>query len=177
MHHSELTVLRCSSGTVATWPVLPKKQAIICVEAIFPQKLSLDLARLRRPTRWTVVSFEFNRRDPRFVTFYDLINVFWSTAIVFFLCSSTRLFFGAILETNDAVGRYAQKWLYLTICHMTTWHYQFTHGINVLWHNGCFWRTLTCLLTTVVHNWILLTVLLDDALSANKFKLINAFLW
>ena len=20
-------------------------------------------------------------------------------------------------------------------------HYQFTYGINVLWHNGCFWRT------------------------------------
>ena len=29
----------------------------------------------------------------------------------------------------------------ITVCHMTILHYQFTHGINVLWHNGCFWTT------------------------------------
>ena len=30
VYHSELNVLQCSSGTVATWPVLQKKQANIC---------------------------------------------------------------------------------------------------------------------------------------------------
>jgi len=27
--------------------------------------------------------------------------------------------------------------------HMTILHYQFKHGINVLWHNDCFWTTFT----------------------------------
>ena len=36
-------------------------------------------------------------------------------------------------------GRNTQGCLYLTVCHMTILHYQFTHGINVLWHNVCFW--------------------------------------
>ena len=34
VYHSELTVLRCSSGTIATCPVFPKKQAIICLEVL-----------------------------------------------------------------------------------------------------------------------------------------------
>ena len=34
VYHSELTVLRCSSGTIATCPVVPKKQAIICLEVL-----------------------------------------------------------------------------------------------------------------------------------------------
>ena len=37
VNHSELTVLRCSSGTAATWPVLQKNQATICNEVILPQ--------------------------------------------------------------------------------------------------------------------------------------------
>ena len=36
VYHSELTVLRCSSETVATWPVLPKKQATICFKLLLP---------------------------------------------------------------------------------------------------------------------------------------------
>ena len=42
-----------------------------------------------------------------------------------------------------AVGRNVQEWLYPTAYHMMILHYQFTYGINVLWHNGCFWRTFT----------------------------------
>ena len=34
VQHSELTVLRCSSGTIAICPVFPKKQAIICLEVL-----------------------------------------------------------------------------------------------------------------------------------------------
>ena len=36
VYHSELTVLRCSSGTVATLTVLQKKQATICLEVFLP---------------------------------------------------------------------------------------------------------------------------------------------
>ena len=35
MYHSWLTVLRCTNGTVATWLVFPKKQAIICFEVLW----------------------------------------------------------------------------------------------------------------------------------------------
>ena len=34
VYHSQLTVLRCSSGTIATCLVFPKKQAIICLEVL-----------------------------------------------------------------------------------------------------------------------------------------------
>ena len=34
LYYSELTVLRCSSGTIAICPVFPKKQAIICWEVL-----------------------------------------------------------------------------------------------------------------------------------------------
>ena len=34
VYHSELTVLSCSSGTIATCPVLPKKPPIICLEVL-----------------------------------------------------------------------------------------------------------------------------------------------
>ena len=37
VYHSELSVLWCSSASVATWPVLSRKPAIICFEVIFPQ--------------------------------------------------------------------------------------------------------------------------------------------
>ena len=34
VYHSELTVLLCSSGTIATCPVFPKTQAIICLKVL-----------------------------------------------------------------------------------------------------------------------------------------------
>jgi len=33
--------------------------------------------------------------------------------------------------------------LYLTVWHITILHCQFTHDINVLWHNDCFWTFTT----------------------------------
>jgi len=33
--------------------------------------------------------------------------------------------------------------LYLTVCDMTILHCQFTHGINVLWHNAFSWTFTT----------------------------------
>ena len=32
--HSELTIVHCSSGTIATCPVFPEKQMIICLEVL-----------------------------------------------------------------------------------------------------------------------------------------------
>ena len=94
-YDSELTVRRCSSGTVAIWPVLNKKQAIICFQVLLP--------------RITFVGFGSTSKthtvhrctDPRFVTCDDLINVFWGTAIVFSNISlhhSTRTFFWSIVK-------------------------------------------------------------------------------
>ena len=54
VYHSELTVLRCSSGTVATWAVLPKKQSTICFEVIFLQTI---FDRFGSGSRWTVDLF------------------------------------------------------------------------------------------------------------------------
>ena len=34
VYHSELAVPGCSSGTIATCPVVPKKQELICLEVL-----------------------------------------------------------------------------------------------------------------------------------------------
>ena len=106
--------------------------------------------------------FVLIRIEPWFVTCDNLINVFWGTAIVFsqhfYTPIDTNLFFEqrsncagskenkSFLGTQNlmhAGGRYAQGCLYLTVCLMTILHYQFTLGINVIWHNGRFRRTFT----------------------------------
>ena len=94
LFYLELTVLRCSSRTVATWPVLQKKLATICFEAIFPHR--------------TFVAFDSSSKIDTVLLFYfGLIRigqwfVFWSTAIVFFptfLCTNRHEpFFWAIFK-------------------------------------------------------------------------------
>ena len=39
VYHSELTVLRCSSGMIATCRVFPKKQAYICLEVLWARSI------------------------------------------------------------------------------------------------------------------------------------------
>ena len=107
---------------------------------------------------------ELIRTGPWFVTCDELINDFLGIAIVFFqhfftpidtkLLSSdcqivraptrTNLFYGQMFMQYwmYAGGRNVQGCLYLTVCHMTILHYQFTHGINVLWLNRRFRTTL-----------------------------------
>ena len=92
--------------------------------------------------------FELIRIDPWFVTCDDLINVFWSTAIVFFqqfYASIDKSLFWAIARFSENKSFFTARpfMLYLKVCHMTILHYQFTHGINVLWHNGRFRWTFT----------------------------------
>ena len=59
VYHLEFTVQLCSSGTVATWPALPKKQGLkaFALKCFFHKQLSLDMACARRPTWWTVALF------------------------------------------------------------------------------------------------------------------------
>ena len=52
---SELT--RYSSGTIATCPVFPKKQAIICWKFFVREQLLLDLTHLETPIQSTAVYF------------------------------------------------------------------------------------------------------------------------
>ena len=52
--HSELTVLWWSIGTVATWPVLQKKQVTICFKVIFPRKSFVWNAKRFRQTFFNI---------------------------------------------------------------------------------------------------------------------------
>ena len=60
VYHLELTVLHCSSGAIATSPVFPKKQAIICLEVL--RELLLDLSHLETPIQSTAVYFRAHTR-------------------------------------------------------------------------------------------------------------------
>ena len=60
----------------------------------------------------------------------------------------------------NAGGRNGQVCLYLTVCHMTILHYQFTH---VLWHN-VYWIRLW---VSVGHDWV---NLLRSAFSTDNFR-------
>ena len=169
VYHSELTVQCCSSGTVATWPVLPKKQATICFEVIFPQTAFVGFdfcSKIHTVDYW----FGLIRIVTWFANCDGLINVFWGTAIVFFqhlfTPIGTKLFLGDCQIVRDptrtnllcgqvfmrywkyAAGRNAHWCLYLTVCHLMILHDQFTYSINVIWHNG------PCRLATIVYYWI-----------------------
>ena len=86
--HSELTVLRCSSGTIATCPVFPKKtgdhllRSALCLKHLYS---------------WLLFIFGLLDVNPRFITCHDVTDVFRSTAIVFlehfFRRIDTSLFF------------------------------------------------------------------------------------
>ena len=85
VYHSELTLQRYSSGTVATWPVLPKTLATICFDVLFPQTAFVGFRSSSKVHNGGLLfCFGLICIDPWFVTCDDLINVFWSTAIVVF---------------------------------------------------------------------------------------------
>ena len=73
VYHIELPVLRCSSGTIATFPVFSKKQAIICWIWLI----------LKHPYGRLLFTIGLKCVNPRFITCHDVIDVFRSTAIVF----------------------------------------------------------------------------------------------
>ena len=130
-----------------------------------PKQLSLDLARIQRLTRWTVALFRdhahrsmirhlwrsykrFLRHCHRIFTTFLYSNrhkLFLSDCQIVRDPTRTNLFYGQLFlqYLMYTGGRNAQECRYLTVCCMTILHYQFTHGINAVWHKGCFWRTFT----------------------------------
>ena len=95
VYHSKLTVLRCSSGTIAACPVFPKKQVnrwleVLCARATF----------VGFGSSWNAHTgpypYGLIRVNLRFITCHDVIDLFRSTAIVFlehfFRPIDTRLF-------------------------------------------------------------------------------------
>ena len=152
--------LRIDRPTLLKW----NSRLMTSFACFFHEQLSLDLARLRRPTWWNVVLFRahthrsmirhrwrsykclWRHRERAYPTFFDinrhepffgrLSNCAESNENKSFLRPAVH----AILNVRN--GRNAQWCLYLTVCHMTTLHYQFTHGNNVLWYNGTFRRTI-----------------------------------
>ena len=142
LHHSELTVQRSSSGTVATWPVCGRNKAF------------------EGPHGGLLFCFRLIRIDPWFVTYDDLWNVFqhFFTPIDKHLflsdCQIVRdptrinLFYGQVFMQYwmYAVGGNAQECFYLTVCHM--------HQCSLT--QRLFLQDLhgPRLLANVVHNWI-----------------------
>ena len=125
---------------IDTWSVLPKKQANICFEVLLPRSLFA----FEDPHGGLLLRFGLIRIDPWFVTWDDLINVFWGAAIVFFQHFFTpidtnlflsgiqweQIFFTARSSCNIQCMLVEEL---LMVCAMTILHYQFTHGKNVLW--------------------------------------------
>ena len=61
VYHSELTVQRCSSITIATCPVFPKKRAIICLEVFRARSTFVEFGSLW-PIQSTAVCFRSHTR-------------------------------------------------------------------------------------------------------------------
>ena len=76
------TILHCSSGMVATCPIFPKILATI----FFRSANNFCWIRLilKHPYSRLLFTFGLIRVNPRFITCHDVIDVFRSTAIVFF---------------------------------------------------------------------------------------------
>ena len=63
VYHSELTVLRCSSGTNATRQVFPKKHVTFAWRRFVRKQLLLDLTRLETPIQSTAAYFRTHTRN------------------------------------------------------------------------------------------------------------------
>lgn len=68
--HTELTILRCSSDTIATCPVFSKRTG----DHLLGKVLLLDLAHLETPKQSTVANFGLIRVN-RFINFVNVIAV------------------------------------------------------------------------------------------------------
>ena len=138
-----LRIQRPTMLKLNTWPVLPKKQATSCFKVFFFHKqLSLDLAWVQRPNFASVTLFlaHTHRSMIRHLwRSYKRLSSYFSNISLHQL---TRTFFEPLSSCNTecmpkdvSISRY--------VIWRSIWHYQFTHGINVRWHNGCFWTTFT----------------------------------
>ena len=111
VYYSELTVLCCSSGTIATCSVFPKKQAFICLE-VLRVRATFVVAHLETPIQSTAVCF---RSHTRKTTIHHLSRCHRPVA------KHRNRLFGAFLSTNrhkpcfkrltNCVGSNANKFL------------------------------------------------------------------
>ena len=62
VYHSELTVLRCYSGTIATYPVFPKNRQSFSWKCFVCEQLLLDLTHLETPIQSAAVYFQAHTR-------------------------------------------------------------------------------------------------------------------
>ena len=62
VYHSEFNVLRCSSGTIATFPVFPKNRQSFAWKCFVCEKLLLDLTHLETPIQSAAVYFQAHTR-------------------------------------------------------------------------------------------------------------------
>ena len=159
VYHLELTVLRCSSATVVTWPVLLQKRATICFEIIFTQTTFIGFGSGSKThmmncffvsglyaqihDSWRSYKRLFKHRHRSFPTFLytnryepfsERLCGIQREEISFTARCSCNIECMLVEEVpkNGFISR-----------NVTILSYQLTHGINVLWHNGCFWITFT----------------------------------
>ena len=88
VYHSELTVLHCSSGTIATCPVFSKEQQIICMQVLCARATFVGFG-----SSWNTHTVSWNnqllstfgliRVNSRFIACHYVLDVFRSTAILF----------------------------------------------------------------------------------------------
>ena len=86
VYHSELTVLRCSSGTITTCPVFPKKTGDpLLGSASCASNYCWIWLILKHPYSRLLFTFGLISVNPRFITSRNVVDVFRSTAIVFLM--------------------------------------------------------------------------------------------
>ena len=62
VYHSQITVLRCSSDMIATYPVFPKNRRSFAWKCFVLEQLLLDLVYLETPIQSTAVYFPAHTR-------------------------------------------------------------------------------------------------------------------
>ena len=106
VYHSELTILRCTSGTIATWPVFRKNMRSFAWKCFVCKQLLLDLAHLR-----LLFTFGLICVNPRFIICHDVIDVFLEH---FFQPIDTSFFFERL---TNCVGSNANKFFWQSNVH------------------------------------------------------------
>ena len=104
-YHSELIVLHCSSDTIAKCPVFQKKTGDYLLEsASYASNFCWIWYILKYPYSRLLFIFGLTLVNPLLITCHDVIDVFRSTAIVYWSISfnqSTRAFFERLTNVWD----------------------------------------------------------------------------
>ena len=144
VYHSELTVLRCSSGTIETCPVFSKKQSPIQSSAVHfraqtGKSTIHHLSRCHRRRRSTAIVFLehfFRPIDTSLVLSYW--QIVWDPTRTNFFDSQMFMQYWMYPGPTNTQGC-----LNLTLGHMTILSYQLAHSINGYRKNNWFWTSFT----------------------------------